>query len=119
MTRTAAVTLAGPLMPCASSWGKSPCGRRRKAASCLERPCEAYVVHPRPTIGKGTLVTTTTYVPAAEKALRRSGQIRLHGPEDFAAMRKAGALTAEALDLLGPMVKPGVTTGSLDRFIFE
>ena len=34
-------------------------------------------------------------------------------------MRKAGALTAEALDLLGPLVKPGVTTASLDRFIFE
>ena len=34
-------------------------------------------------------------------------------------MRKAGALTAEALDLIGPLVKPGVTTASLDRFIFE
>jgi methionyl aminopeptidase len=58
-------------------------------------------------------------VLANEKVGRRSGQIRLHGPEDFAAMRKAGALTAEALDLIGPLVKPGVTTASLDRFIFE
>jgi methionyl aminopeptidase len=72
------------------------------------------------TWAKETLVaTSTTFVLANEKAGRRSGQIRLHGPEDFAAMRKAGALTAEALDLIGPLVKPGVTTASLDRFIFE
>ena len=34
-------------------------------------------------------------------------------------MRKAGALTSLALDLVGPLVKPGVTTGAIDRFIFE
>jgi methionyl aminopeptidase len=72
------------------------------------------------TEAKGTLVaTSTTFVLANDKVGRRSGQIRLHGPDDFAAMRKAGALTAEALDLIGPLVKPGVTTASLDRFIFE
>ena len=65
------------------------------------------------------VATSTTFVLANEKVSRRSGQIRLHGPEDFAAMRKAGALTAEALDLIGPLVKPGVTTASLDRFAFE
>ncbi len=55
------------------------------------------------TEAKGTLVaTSTTFVLANEKVGRRSGQIRLHGPDDFAAMRKAGALTAEALDLIGP-----------------
>ena len=53
------------------------------------------------------MATSTTFVLANEKVGRRSGQIRLHGPEDFAAMRKAGALTAEALDLIGPLVKPG------------
>ena len=50
---------------------------------------------------------------------RRAGQIRLHGPADFEPMRKAGALTAKALDLIGPMVRPGVTTDALDRFIYE
>jgi methionyl aminopeptidase len=50
---------------------------------------------------------------------RRPGQIRLHGPADFEPMRKAGALTAKALDLIGPMVRPGVTTDALDRFIYE
>ena len=62
---------------------------------------------------------STTFVQAGQKAGRRRGQIRLHGPEDFAAMRKAGALTAEVLDLMGPLVKPGVTTASLDHFVFD
>jgi methionyl aminopeptidase len=65
------------------------------------------------------VTTSTIFVPAAEKPARRNGQIRLHGPADFEGMRKAGRLTAEALDLLGPLVKPGVTTASLDRFVFE
>jgi methionyl aminopeptidase len=65
------------------------------------------------------VTASTTFVSAAEHVSRRSGQIRLHGPEDFVGMRKAGALTAEALDLIGPLVKPGATTASLDRFVFE
>jgi methionyl aminopeptidase len=65
------------------------------------------------------VATSTTFVLANEKVSRRSGQIHLHAPEDFAAIRRAGALTAEALDLIGPLVKPGVTTASLDRFAFE
>jgi methionyl aminopeptidase len=56
----------------------------------------------------------------APSALRRkSGQIRLHGPDDFAAMRKAGRLAAEALDLLVPAVKPGVATNTLDKLVFD
>ncbi len=50
---------------------------------------------------------------------RQPGSIRLHGPEAFAAMRKAGRLTAEALDMLVPMVQPGVTTDAIDRAVFE
>lgn len=49
-----------------------------------------------------------------------SGQgIRLHGPDAFAAMRKAGRLAAEALDLLHPLVVPGVTTEELDDRIYR
>jgi methionyl aminopeptidase len=44
-----------------------------------------------------------------------TGHIRLHGPEDFAAMRKAGRLAAETLDFITPHVVPGVTTAELDR----
>ena len=50
---------------------------------------------------------------------RRPGQIRIHREADFEGMRKAGALTARALDLIGPLVKPGVTTNALDKFIYE
>lgn len=52
-------------------------------------------------------------------ARRQPGAIKLHGPDAFAAMRKAGRLTAEALDLLAPLVKPGVTTDAIDRAVFE
>ncbi|WBU57128.1 type I methionyl aminopeptidase [Paracoccus sediminicola] len=43
--------------------------------------------------------------------------IRIHQPEDFAGMHKAGALAAQILDELAPMVAPGTTTGSLDDYI--
>jgi methionyl aminopeptidase len=60
-----------------------------------------------------------TFVESSTHASRKSGQIKLHGAEDFAAMRKAGALTSQALDLLGDMVRPGITTAALDKFAFE
>ncbi len=52
-------------------------------------------------------------------AIRRDNEIPLHGPEAFAAMRKAGRLVAEALDMLVPLVVPGVTTEELDDRVFE
>lgn len=61
----------------------------------------------------------TTYVEASAKTKRMHGVIPLHGEDGFAGMRKAGALTAEALDLLTPMVEPGVPTDKLDRFVYE
>jgi len=60
-----------------------------------------------------------TYVEASQAHARRPGHIKLHGPDAFEGMRKAGQLTAQALDLLVPLVKPGVTTNALDRAIFE
>lgn len=39
--------------------------------------------------------------------------------EDFAGMRKAGRLAAEALDYIIPFVVPGVTTGKLDALLEE
>jgi methionyl aminopeptidase len=59
------------------------------------------------------------YVDAASAPLRKTGQIRLHGAEDFAGMRRAGRLVAEALDLLAEHVKPGVTTEKLDQLVFD
>jgi methionyl aminopeptidase len=52
-------------------------------------------------------------VDDSEQALR-DGTIKLHGPEGFAGMRKAGRLAAEILDAIAPMVQPGVTTAALD-----
>jgi methionyl aminopeptidase len=40
--------------------------------------------------------------------------IELHGPQAFAAMRKAGRLAAEVLDYITPFVVPGVRTLDLD-----
>jgi len=50
---------------------------------------------------------------------RKNGHIKLHGPEDFEAMRRAGRLTAEALDMLIEHVRPGVTTKALDDLVFD
>ena len=36
------------------------------------------------------------YVDAAFAPLRKTGQIKLYGPEAFAGMRKAGQLVAES-----------------------
>ncbi len=48
-----------------------------------------------------------------------SRRITLHGPEDFADMRRAGRLAAEMLDMIAPHVRPGVTTGELDRIVHD
>ncbi|WP_339708130.1 type I methionyl aminopeptidase [uncultured Sphingosinicella sp.] len=62
----------------------------------------------------------TQYVSAsAADADRRTGAIRLHGPEGFDGMRKAGQITATILDSLTEMVKPGVSMAALDDFARE
>jgi methionyl aminopeptidase len=60
-----------------------------------------------------------TYVDAAAAPLRKNGQIKLYGADAFAGMRNAGKLVAECLDALTPLVKPGVPTEQLDRFVFD
>ena len=49
----------------------------------------------------------------------RNGVIKLHGPEGFEGMRRAGRLAAEILDALVPHVVPGITTGELDDIVRE
>jgi methionyl aminopeptidase len=60
-----------------------------------------------------------SYVDAAAAPLRKTGQIKIHGPDAFEGMRKAGRLAAECLDLLAAEVKPGLPTDNIDRFVFE
>lgn len=57
-------------------------------------------------------------VTAAE-TVHRDGSIKLHGPEGFEGMRRAGQLAAKILDEIAPIVVPGVTTGALDDRIRE
>ena len=45
--------------------------------------------------------------------------ITIHAPEDFAGMRAAGKLAAETLDMIAEHVRPGVSTGTLDRLCHE
>jgi methionyl aminopeptidase len=49
----------------------------------------------------------------------KNPRIRLHKAEDFVAMRKAGKLAAECVDVLVEAAKPGVTTAALDRLCVE
>ena len=55
----------------------------------------------------------------ADETVYRDGTIKLHGPEGFEGMRRAGRLAAEILDALAERVQPGVTTEELDRFVRE
>jgi methionyl aminopeptidase len=45
--------------------------------------------------------------------------VKFHGPADFEGMRRAGRLAAETLDYIVPFVKPGITTGELDRLCHD
>ena len=59
-----------------------------------------------------SLIPDTEAFEAARKA---HFAVILHKPEDFEGMRRAGRLAAEVLDLMVPLVKPGVTTAELDK----
>jgi len=43
--------------------------------------------------------------------------IRIYEDADFAGMRTAGRVAAEILDMMGPMVEPGVSTAALDDIV--
>ncbi len=61
---------------------------------------------------------TDTFELEAE-ATTRTGAIKIHGPEDFEGMRRAGRLAAECLDMLVPYAVPGAVTDDLDRLARE
>jgi methionyl aminopeptidase len=54
-----------------------------------------------------------------EQDWAEAGVIKLHGPDAFEGMRRAGRLAAETLDYITPAVLPGTTTGELDRLCHE
>jgi len=49
----------------------------------------------------------------------RTGAIKLHGRDAFDGMHRAGRLAAETLDMIVPHMVPGVTTGEIDRMIYD
>jgi methionyl aminopeptidase len=49
----------------------------------------------------------------------RDGRIKIHDAEAFEGMRRAGQLAARTLDFITPYVRPGITTGELDRLCLE
>lgn len=59
------------------------------------------------------------YVVADAVGLRRTNAIKLHGPDGFEGMRRAGHLAAATLDFVAPHVVPGVSTGELDRLCHD
>jgi methionyl aminopeptidase len=58
------------------------------------------------------------YLPD-EDAGQSRGAIRLHGPEAYLGMRRAGELAARTLDHIVPHVVPGATTDELDRICHD
>jgi len=53
------------------------------------------------------------------RGMPRSGQIKIHGADAFEGMRRAGTLAAATLDFITPHVRPGISTGELDRLCHE
>jgi methionyl aminopeptidase len=58
-------------------------------------------------------------VEATSEANTRTGAIKLHGPDGFEGMRRAGELAARCLDMLTEHVAPGVPTERLDDLARE
>jgi methionyl aminopeptidase len=55
----------------------------------------------------------------ADMSVYRDGTIKLHGPDGFEGMRRAGRLAAEILDAMVDVVRPGVSTEEIDRVVRE
>ena len=65
------------------------------------------------------MLAVMQYVIADQENALRDGTIKLHGPDAFAGMRRAGALAAAALDMLVPHVVPGAITVELDKLVLD
>lgn len=51
--------------------------------------------------------------------MSETNNIKIHTPEDFDGMRKAGLLAAQTLDMIIPHVVPGVSTDALDKLCHD
>src|SRR6185312_13038734 len=88
----------------------------------IDRSCAA-----RPCCASWQLAAAGISQPPAQRATEQASmdggadarRITIHRPEDFAGMRAAGRLAAQTLDMIAENVRPGVTTGTLDRLCHE
>ncbi len=62
-------------------------------------------------------MTEYVHVAPEDRSEARSHVIKLHGPDGFDGMRRAGALAASILDALTSFIAPGVTTGEIDALV--
>src|SRR2546422_23684 len=59
-------------------------------------------------IQRDAVTTSPATSPELGRGVGRSGQIKIHGPDAFEGMRRAGMLAAATLDFITPYVRPGV-----------
>lgn len=59
------------------------------------------------------------YIDAEIAPEKNTGTIKLHNAAAFEEMRRACQLTANCLDELAKIVKPGVTTNEIDKFVYD
>lgn len=59
------------------------------------------------------------YVEADLAPLKNDGKIKLHGPQAFEGMRRAGRLVAECLDEVHAIVRPGLPTQAIDDLVYQ
>tara|TARA_R100000935_G_C2823879_1_gene161227 strand:- start:378 stop:1232 length:855 start_codon:yes stop_codon:yes gene_type:complete len=66
-------------------------------------------------------VATYINVPVAPPAqsARRTERIKLYGPDAFAGMRRAGALTARCLDEIAALVRDGTPLSEINTFVLD
>jgi len=89
----------------------------------MANPAVHFLLNPFPPIDILPLLpylrkmTEYIHVGPEDRAEPRSHVIKLHGPEGFEGMRRAGRLAADILDALAPHVVPGVTTGEIDDIV--
>ena len=67
----------------------------------------------------GLPLTTMSNLDVSRPWPRDTAKVPIHDAAAFAGMRRAGRLAAEALDVLVEHVRPGVTTDTLDRIMFD
>jgi len=49
----------------------------------------------------------------------RTGSVEIKGPKEIERMREVGRLAAETLMAVGDIVRPGISTDEIDRFVHE